>query len=236
MLCRIAELLIEVPEAGGLSARCQDYLWDGKEGADMIIRTDLYNPAKYLRALSENDLAYMESARQFCAGLLDFGGFYLHASAVEMDGKAYLFSAKSGVGKSTHTRLWQQLFEGKAQVFNDDKPALRYLDGVWYAYGTPWCGKDGINQNKKVPLAGVCFLRQAGENKIRQLTKQEALGMLFSQTIRRFSSARKLDLLLGHLENLVDKIPVFELENRPEPEAARLSYETMSRKAEEMGL
>ena len=236
MLCKIADLLVEVPETGGLSVRCQDYLCDQKLGADITIRTQLYDHRRYSSNVNENDFAYMESCRQFCIRLMDFNGFYLHASAVEMNGKAYLFSANSGVGKSTHTRLWQQLFGTEAQVINDDKPALRCLDGVWYAYGTPWCGKDGINLNKKVPLAGICFLHQGKENRIRQLTTQEALVKLFSQTIRLFHNQERLDLMLGHLEKLLNRIPVFELENRPEPEAARLSYETMSRKAEEMGL
>jgi hypothetical protein len=79
-------------------------------------------------------------------------------------------------------------------------------------------------------------LKQAFENRIRRLTPREALGRIMAQTIHRMSHAENLDLLLGHLEKIVQMIPVYELENRPEPEAARLSYETMRRGAEEMGL
>ena len=160
----------------------------------------------------------------------------LHASAVELDGRAYLFSGPCGMGKSTHTRLWQQTFGSAAQVFNDDKPALRCVDGKWYAYGTPWCGKDGININMKVPLAGICFLKQAPENRIRHLSPVEAVQKIISQTRRKFAQVENLDLMLRHVEKLAFEIPVFELENRPESEAALLSYETMRRKAEEIGL
>ena len=150
-----------------------------------------------------------------------------------MDGQAYLFSGPCGMGKSTHTRLWQQTFGPAAQIFNDDKPALRLLDGKWFAYGTPWCGKDGINQNKKVPLAGICFLKQAPQNRIRRLTCQEAMTRVISQTLRKFNKMESLDLMLRHVDKLVRQIPIYELENRPEPAAAQLSYETMRRGGQE---
>jgi hypothetical protein len=177
----------------------------------------------------------MESAYQFCHQLLDFNGLYLHASAIEWEGRAYLFSGPSGMGKSTHTRLWQSIFPD-AQVFNDDKPALRLLDGQWFAYGTPWCGKDGININMKVPLGGICFLRRGEANTIRRLPIPEATAGIISQTVRRFQTVDRLDLLLKHVENLVTRIPVYELHCLPNSDAARLSYETMRQGAEEIGL
>lgn len=233
--CRIADILVEVPTAGDMDSRCREY-----RVADTGIPSIVIHEERYRRGVWPTDdysmICYMESGVQFYNSLLQHNGLLLHASAVELDGKAYLFSGPCGMGKSTHTRIWQQTFGSAAQVFNDDKPALRCLDGKWYAYGTPWCGKDGINQNKKVPLAGICFLKQAPENKIRQLTPVEAVQRIISQTRRRFSQLENLDLMLQIVEKLALEIPVFELENRPEPEAALLSYETMRRKAEEIGL
>ena len=233
MLCKIADLIIEVPAAGGLAPRCSEYLWHGDGQPDIIIRQEDYRPEAYDPAAGEDMVAYMESAVQFCTYLLRFDGLYLHASAVEMDGQAYLFSGPCGMGKSTHTRLWQQTFGPAAQIFNDDKPAMRLWDGKWFAYGTPWCGKDGINQNKKVPLAGICFLKQAPQNRIRRLTCQEAMTRVISQTLRKFNKMESLDLMLRHVDKLVRQIPIYELENRPEPAAAQLSYETMRRGGQE---
>ena len=235
MLCRIADLITEVPEAGDLVSRCQEYLCSEKDGADIIIRTELFRLDQY-QGLSVNDCIYLESGWRFYLQLLKYEGIMLHSSAIELDGKAYLFSGDSGAGKSTHSRLWQSVFGEKAQVFNDDKPALRFIDGKWYAYGTPWCGKDGINQNKRVPLGGICFVKKAPENKIRRLDKGEAVAFVVKQTLKRFKRIENLDLMLSHVDNLVRTIPVFELENRPEPEAALLSYETMRHAAEELGL
>ena len=233
MLCKIADLFVEVPEAGGIAPRCQAYLHNGNAEPDIVILEDRYEGLLETKHLNPESRAYMESGRQFCVQLLEHDGFYLHSSAVAVDGKAYLFSADSGVGKSTHTRLWQQILGDKAQVFNDDKPALRFIDDRWYAYGTPWCGKDGININMKVPLAGVCFLKRGKRNAIRQLDTKEALIHLLPQTIYRFGKPERLDLLLSHVNRFLEKVPVFELENLPVPEAAYLSYETMRRKAEE---
>lgn len=233
MLCRIADLFVEVPDTGDMAKRCKEYLYDGEATPDIVIRKELYELEEHWPTLSEDYAGYMESGMLFYLHLLAHSGMMLHASAVELDGKAYLFSGNSGVGKSTHTRLWQQVFGQKAQVFNDDKPALRLIDGKWYAYGTPWCGKDGINRNRKLPLAGICFLEQAQENRIRRLEVKEVLSRVIAQTLFRFKSVGSLDLLLGHVDKLVRQIPVFLLENRPEPEAAMLSYETMRRSAEE---
>lgn len=234
MLCRIADLLIEIPDAGGMAPRCREYMTEEKGSADIIIRADLYKPDRFPYK-DENMLAYMESCHQFCSKLLGFEGLYLHSSAIEWEGKAYLFSGPSGMGKSTHTRLWQSIYPD-AQVFNDDKPALRCMDGKWFAYGTPWCGKDGININMKVPLGGICFLCRGDTNSIRRLSPLEATARIISQTTRRFKTEQRLDLLLSHVEKLVSMIPVYELHCLPDADAARLSSSTMRRGAEEIGL
>ena len=235
MLCKIADLITEVPAAGGMAPRCREYLWDSAEKPDIIITEDQYHPENWPE-LSAEDMIYMESGFRFNGNLLLYNGLMLHSSAVAYEGKVYLFSGPCGTGKSTHTRLWQSVFGDDAQVINDDKPALRCIDGTWYAYGTPWCGKNGINQNKKAPIAGICFLKQAPHNRIRRLNAFEATQKIMAQTIHRFHSAQMLDLMLGHLENLVQMIPVYELENLPEPDAARLSYETMCHGTQEAGL
>ena len=234
MICKIADLSVQIPVAGDMPERCKEYLIN-QDSADIIIRAELYNLEKWSH-LSNEMAVYLESGRQFYASLLQNNGLYLHSSAVEMDGKAYLFSGPSGMGKSTHTRLWQQVFGESAQVFNDDKPALRRMEDGWYAYGTPWCGKDGINQNKKVPLGGICFLRRGKENSICRLDPLEASTYIISQTIHKFTDTKDLDLMLSHVEKLVSEIPVYEFFNKPEPEAVRLSHDVMSRGAQEVGI
>ena len=236
MLCKIAGLITDVPTAGGLASRCAAYVWNETEGADITIHPEHYRYDRYPATATQEMVAYMESAYQFYQELIGHEGLYLHSSAVVLGGKAYLFSGHCGAGKSTHTRLWQQVFGPDARVINDDKPALRRLEERWIAYGTPWCGKDGINRNESAPLAGICFLKKAQANRIRRLSKREAMTEILAQTIRKVPDREKLAKLFDLLEKLLEEIPVYELENLPEPEAARLSYETMRRGAQEAGL
>lgn len=238
MNCKIAGLIVKVPEAGDLVSRCREYLCDpvqGTKGADIIIRTERFRRERQ-GSMDEAVFAYIETGMQFSTDCLNFGAVILHSSAVEKDGKAYLFSAPCGTGKSTHSKLWQKVFGERAKVFNDDKPVLRKIDGIWYAYGTPWCGKDGININMKAPVAGICFLKQAQENKIRRLSNREAVQKMIWQTAHNYANAERMDMRLELIDSIVRNIPIYELENKPVPEAAKLSYETMRRGAEELGL
>ena len=231
---RIADLIVEIPATGNMDTRCRNYRITSEKNTDVIISDDLYNYNKWLH-LNVEDIAYMESGSQFYQAIIDYNGLYLHSSAVFMEGKAYLFSGPCGVGKSTHTGIWESIFDG-ARIINDDKPALRFINNKWYAYGTPWSGKNHININVKAPLAGICFLEQGNENTIKRLSEFEAVVKIMSQTTYKFKYVERMDKLISSVNLLVNKIPIYELTNRPEPEAARLSYETMRRGAEEAGL
>lgn len=226
MLCKIADLYVEVPAVGDMEQRCAAYRTDADEKADIVIREADFEPARW-EGCSHEMICYMETARLFYWDILRLGGMMLHSAAVEYDGRAYLFSGPSTVGKSTHTRLWRQLLGDDVQFFNDDKPAIRCVDGVWYAYGTPWCGKDGINQNKKVPIAGICYLKQGKVNEIRSLDQKEAMIYTVSQSTKKLPAADKMIHLLSTVDKLVREVPMYELENMPELAAAQLSYETM---------
>lgn len=226
MQCEIADLIVEVPEAGDLVPRCKDYLIEGTATPDIVIKEERFRKEK-LESLGHDLGIYMESGCAFLTDILNFEGTYLHSSAIAYQGKAYLFSGRSGVGKSTHTNMWKKLFGEEVQIFNDDKPALRLIDGTWYAYGTPWCGKDGININMKVPVAGICFMKQGKQNKIRRLSNTEAVQQILPQTLQNIRSPERMLRQLDMIGKLVERIPVYELENLPNEEAARLSYETM---------
>ena len=94
---------------------------------------------------------------------VSFQAYLLHCAVIEYNGEGYAFAAKSGTGKSTHTRLWRELFGERAIMVNDDKPFLQITSSGVFAYGSPWSGKHGLATNVRVPLEGVCF---AGEVRI----------------------------------------------------------------------
>lgn len=146
-----------------------------------------------------------------------------------MDGYAYLFSANSGTGKSTHTRLWMEYFKEKAYIINDDKPALRYVDGRWWVYGTPWSGKTDLNVNAKVKLGAIVFLERAEENWIKPIEIQEAIPLFFNQTIRRMKYEEKMDLVLNCMEQILMKNPIYKMGCNISEDAVTTAYETIRR-------
>ena len=103
-----------------------------------------------------------------------------------MDGYAYLFSANSGTGKSTHTGLWLEHFKDKAYIINDDKPVLKKENDSWYVYGTPWSGKYDINANKKELLGGIVFLERSKTNYLEPLQLNVSIPFFYNQTVYSF--------------------------------------------------
>jgi hypothetical protein len=163
----------------------------------------------------------------FYKQLINYGGIMLHSSAVVVDGRAYLFTAASGTGKSTHTALYLREFGERAYILNDDKPAIRFEDGGFYAYGTPWSGKHDFSANERVPVGGICVLSRGEKNEISRIYGKAAILGIYSQTLRP-QSAKYMDKVLSIIEKMIEKIPVWDLKCNMEPEAARLSYEAMS--------
>lgn len=104
--------------------------------------------------------------RHICEQLPAYNIFLMHSSVIEVDGYAYAFTAKSGVGKSTHTALWLKNVPN-ARVLNGDKPLYRLeKDGSLTAFGTPWNGKENWGENISAPLAAICFIERGIENRI----------------------------------------------------------------------
>lgn len=174
-----------------------------------------------------NVCEYMWTGTEFYEKLLDFDGFMLHSSAVVVDGKAYLFSATSGTGKSTHTGLWLKVFGERAKILNDDKPAIRIIDGKVYACGTPWSGKSDLSVNEIVPVQGICFLERAKENYISEITIKEAMPRLFEQTIK-MRDADKTDKMFSCLEKVFENVKVYKMGCNISEEAAIVAYNKMS--------
>ena len=177
------------------------------------------------KAFSLEEAQHAYTAGAFYSGLLKYQGLMMHSSAVVVDGKAYLFSAVSGTGKSTHTRLWLTQFGEGAYILNDDKPALRLIDGVWYACGTPWSGKHDLSRPECVPLQGIAMLSRSQTNHIEPYSGAAAVFALLEQTLRL---DQKRAELLELLDKLVIQVPIWKLHCNMDPEAAVVAFNAMS--------
>lgn len=224
---KIADLTVAMDTFGRTEAQAQPYLCPQAQ-PDLTIRTDWRALQKTQPHLNDEDCEYMCTGSSFYQNLLSFDGLLLHASAVVMDGKAYLFSAPCGTGKSTHTGIWQQVFgPERAVILNDDKPALRLIDGVWYAFGTPWSGKFDISRNLRAPLAGICFLHRAQCNTIEPFTGPKVVFSLMEQTARPADPILRVRLMTL-LDQLISQIPIWQMGCNMDPEAALVSFQAMS--------
>lgn len=220
---------------------CRDYLSDGE--AAFWVET-VPEDIDYERATSDQTAIaegrkpysyrdeYLETLavyRKLAAGLSAYDTILFHGSVIAVDDEAYLFTAPSGTGKSTHARLWRELFGQRAFMVNDDKPLLRISDSGVLAYGTPWDGKHHLSRNVSVPLRAICLLERGTENVIAACTPTEIYPNLLGQTYRPKETEAMLRVL--HLvDRIAQGVPLYRLHCNMEPDAARVSYEGMSGK------
>ena len=191
--------------------------------AENFIKTRLEQDQNMTRDLCE----YIWTGSVFYDALINFNGFMLHSSAVIVDGRAYLFSAPSGTGKSTHTALWLKHFGERAQIINDDKPAIRITNNGIKVYGTPWSGKSDLNINTEADLGAICFISRDSYNHIEPMPEAEAIAKVLNQTLRPCSE-RERDMLLSTLDTVIKNTKIFKLGCTISEEAAVMAYEAMS--------
>ena len=165
--------------------------------------------------------------RAFAEFLFDRDILLTHGSTVAVDGKAYLFTARSGTGKSTHTRLWMQAFGSRAQMVNDDKPFLRLAEDGVTAFGSPWSGKHGLDSNIAAPLQGICLLERGTENQIQSATPELLLPILRKDTYRPLDPEKE-PRFLQLTQKLAEAVPLWHMHCNKDLSAAIMAYEAMA--------
>lgn len=170
------------------------------------------------RGYYESIIAYRKIANK----LPDYDAFLFHGCVMELNGKAYIITANSGVGKTTHTRLWLSEFGDEVSIINGDKPTVRIIDGVAYASGTPWKGKEGYGKNTMKPIAGIAFLSRSEVNRASEISTENAVTRFMSQIYL----PRKNPIALAKTMHLADKVirgvKLVMLECNMNPEAAHV--------------
>ena len=215
---RIAEMNIAIsPRYRYTEEILADYAVDADEWELEIAVTD--EMIAYEKKLgeeihgTEQDPGMCESVailRVICDHIIGQGGFFLHCSTLSYNGKAVIFTAPSGTGKSTHAALWKQHFGDEVKMINDDKPLVRENGDGFTIYGTPWRGKHGRGANISAPIGAVFFLEQAPENSAEPVDTFTALSLLMQQTViprGRENTSRLIDML----GRLIEQTPMFKL-------------------------
>lgn len=192
------------------------------------VQTTNYHRFKGLpaREWSDSYLERLALLRLIANRMVDYDVILFHSAIIALDGKAYLFAAPSGTGKTTHIRLWLSQFP-RAYVLNGDKPFLKAgKDGRIMACGTPWRGKEHFGVNEILPLQGICLLERAPENRIRPLALNEAMNLLLRQAHIPKDPAATLKAL-RLVETIGQNTRLFRMGCNMDPEAAFVSRRAM---------
>lgn len=226
---RIADLIIEITPKYDYTLRmCAPYLTDAQDPDLRVSVTEQEISAEDAPELPHAP-GYLESLaiyRKIAERLADFDGFLAHGAVIAQNGRAYMFCAPSGTGKTTHIRLWQKEFPDTV-IINGDKPIIRRRGHDWMAYGTPWAGKEGMQTNTCAPLCGICMLSRAGQNTMHPIEQDERLTALARHVY--FPHDARAAKTVALLASVGASVPTYALGCTPFPEAAHLSYTTMTK-------
>ena len=227
-IIRLADLRIRIEnQYPFVEKQCRAFLCEG-EDADLSVRvTD--EEIAFEQTHGGFSAGTCESVciyRRICEKIAPYGIFLMHSSVIEVDGWAYAFTAKSGVGKSTHTALWLKNIP-HARVLNGDKPLYRLeKDGSLTVFGTPWNGKENWGENISAPLAAVCFIERGEQNSIRPTAENEIVARLMHQLYLR-GSREVINRQLTMMDALVRAVPYYTLSCNISDEAALLAWSTI---------
>ena len=208
-------VLIIEPTADDL-ARMQDDFdrMDEADGVPRHRRTDEFLENNAIHSLLAEKLA-------------ESGVLLMHGSALCMDGEAIIFTAKSGTGKSTHARLWREVFGDRVWMINDDKPMLRIDDTGVTVYGTPWDGKHHLSRNASAKLRAIVNLTRDESNHIEPMSRADAFPVLMKQCFgpkNPVTMARVMELE----KRLLRAVDFYTLGCNMLPEAAWVAWEGMN--------
>lgn len=221
-LYSLADFIVDLDnQHDSLTRQCMEYRYDGTAPADFIVRVteeelrreqSITPDIHYSQGYLESVCAY----RQLCMALPMRDAMLLHGSVIECGGKGIAFLARSGVGKTTHTMLWKQVYGKQVRIINGDKPIIRFYGDVPYAYGTPWAGKENLQINDRVPLTDICFIERNPENSVSRVDPTDHLGAVMqqilhpSEPVAAFKTLELLDRLLSVCNVWVIKCNVSE--------------------------
>lgn len=226
MLISLAGLTVEVlPRYPELTALCREYL--APPGSAPVLSVSVTEEEILAEGTPGDDFSkgYLETLaiyRKLCERLLPHGRLLLHGSAFAFDGEGVLFTAPSGTGKSTHARLWREVYRERVTVINDDKPLLTVRDGGVSVSGTPWDGKHRLSTNLTVPLRAIVLLGRGQENVLVPVTPARAYPYLLGQTYRP-SDPGLLALTLSLLDRAMPHLSLYMMRATLSEDAARVA-------------
>jgi hypothetical protein len=221
----IAGLTVEIDNKYGyVRALAKDYITEAAPDFAVSCTSaeiELESNGIYSPEYSESIVIY----RKIAEVLPRYGAVVFHGAVLASDSRAYAFTARSGVGKTTHIRLWKEAFGDKVSILNGDKPVLRVIDGKIYACGTPYNGKEGYGKQGVKLLSGIAFLERGEENSYSKISASEGLVRFMGQIYMNAENPLAMTRTLRFANKALSEIPLYEFKCNMDISAAEMAKE-----------
>ena len=169
---------------------------------------------------SAGQLAFEYLIHILPAAMLSLEVLTFHGVLLEYEGKGIILSAPSGVGKTTHARLWTR--HKRAIILNGDKSAVYKKDGIWTGFGMPWSGSSGEYMNREVPIAAHVILERGEHNQAEKCPAFDAFSGVLAHLLSPRWNTSMMEKSMDLLEDYLSHVPVYRLRCRPDVEAVEV--------------
>ena len=228
---KIADFVIELHNISKkIEENYQDFLLFDAHTIDFSIDLDEFDCSG--RVYSENNFFILKNSglhKKLAKIIPHKDAFVLHSACFDVGGVGIAFAAHSGTGKTTHMNLWQKLLGDKMVVVNGDKPIVRFFEDepeTPYAYGTPWCGKEGLGCNMRTKLQHICFIERSETNYVEQMEKADAIERIFNQVYKPSDPVAVMKTM-QLIDRLLSCCKLWTIHCNMEDEAAKIAYNTI---------
>ena len=189
--------------------------------------TEDYTPCTLLRA--DKLLQYIP-LRDL---MLEHGMLLLHASRVEVNERAVVFTAPSGGGKTTQARLWEKHMQ--ARIVSNDRSVIRRTASGILTSGYPADGSRPVCDPEQIPVRAIVILAQGDENRVTRPDPAQALKHLMGQTAAdSWNGAQQAELMFLWAD-ILERCPVYLLSCRPDEDAVRCLRDELEKEGEALG-
>lgn len=233
---RIANTNIRINSVySGIYELCNEYITDENVHPDIEICTNfdaVYNEFERLKQTGEEIYSFkaVENLlihRRITEAMLDYDILLMHGAVIAVDNESYLFTGKSGTGKTTHIKKWIENAQG-SYVVNGDKPFIIIDSDGTFACGSPWCGKENYGTNAIVPLRSIVFMERSNNNEMEPEDFKAILPSLLEQT-HKPTDVAKMKKTLELLRKLKDRVSFFKFRfDNYKVEAFQTSFDALT--------
>ena len=225
---KIVDKVLEINAFNESTKRyCKDFL--SEEESNYVI-TMTEEDLKNERTASETGKVYVNEEisalyRRIANLLVEENIVVFHGSSFMVDYNGFLITARSGVGKSTHSRNLKEYIGDRFIYINDDKPLLKVNENSVTVYGTPWNGKERKSNDVSAPLRAILFLSRGETNTYRKIVNKEEIYIKMISQIYLPKEKAKRELALKAADSILKNINFYEINVTKDIESAKMTYE-----------